>query len=102
MIALLTGISLLPVYHRGYDRAIALLLAPAAVELATENKRLAWVYALLVALWIANDTVMTHILRRWHFVPQNPVEDLLFCLVLLASLWPRPRTAFEEARLVAS
>lgn len=101
MIALLTAISLLPVYHRGYDRTIALLLAPAAVELATQSRRVAWVYALLVALWIANDTVMTHILRRWHFVPQNPVEDVLFCLVLLFGLWQR-RTAFEEARLVAS
>jgi len=34
-------------------------------------------------------------------VPQNPVEDVLFCLVLLFGLWRR-RTAFEEARLVAS
>jgi hypothetical protein len=44
---------------------------------------------------------MTHIVRRWHFVPQSPVEDVLFCLVLLASLW-RPRTAFEEQPLIAS
>jgi hypothetical protein len=102
MIALLTAISLLPVYHRGYDRVIALLLAPAAVELARQRRRLAWAYASLVTLWIANDTVMTNMLRRWHFMPQNPVEDVLFCLVLLVSLWRQRRAAFEEAPLVAS
>jgi hypothetical protein len=98
IIALLTAISLLPVYHRGYDRAIALALAPAAVEINAKSRWLAWAYALMVALWIANDTVMTHVLRRWHYMPQSPVEDVLFCALLLASLWMR----FEEPRLVAS
>ena len=98
MIALLTAISLLPVYHRGYDRVIALLLAPAAAEIAAQRRWLAWIYALLVALWVANDTAMAHVLRRWHFVPQNPVDDVAFCLVLLLSLWWQRGTAFEESR----
>src|ERR1019366_2467914 len=42
MIALATAIGLLPIYHRGYDRVIALLLVPVAVELAQTSKRLAW------------------------------------------------------------
>ncbi len=86
LIALATAISLLPVYHRGYDRVIALVLVPAAVEIARTRRGLAWLYASLVTLWIANDTIMSHILKRWHFAPQNGVEDVLFCLVLLASL----------------
>jgi hypothetical protein len=102
MIALLTAISLLPVYHRGYDRMIALLLVPAAVEIGATRRWLAWLYAAAVTLWIANDTVMSHVLKRWHFKPQNPVEDVVFCVFLLASLWePRP-ASFEESRLVAS
>lgn len=86
-IALATAISMLPVYHRGYDRVIALLLLPAAAEIAATNKRLAWLYAAILTFWVANDTIMSHILRRWRFMPQNPVEDVAFCLVLLTSLW---------------
>ena len=86
LIALATGISLLPVYHRGYDRVIALLLAPAAVEIGAETGWLAWVYAAVVTLWIANDTVMSHVLKRWHYKPQNGPEDVAFCIVMLVSL----------------
>jgi hypothetical protein len=93
MIALAVAISLLPVYHRGYDRVIALALLPAAVEIAAARRGLAWGYAALLTLWIANDTVMAHILKRWHFAPQNGPEDVAFCMALLASLWliRRPR-----------
>jgi hypothetical protein len=86
MIALGVGISLLPVYHRGYDRVIALLLVPAAVEMAATRRWLAWAYAAVVTLWIANNTVMAHVLKRWHYAPQSPVEDVVFCALLLVSL----------------
>jgi len=101
MIALATAISVLPVYHRGYDRVIALVLIPATMEVAVTSKRLSWLYAALLTLWIANDTIMSHILKRWLFEPQTPVEDVVFCTVLLASLWVLPRPA-PEAHLVAS
>jgi hypothetical protein len=91
LIALATAIALLPVYHRGYDRMIALLLAPAARELARESRRLAWLYAALVTLWVANDTVMAHVLKRWRYAPQNGLEDVLFCAVLLLALAWLPR-----------
>jgi hypothetical protein len=101
MIALLTTISLLPVYHRGYDRVIALALAPAAVELAICSKRLAWGYAAVVVFWLANNTVMAHGMKRWHLKPQNPVEELIFCGILLWSLWHASHAA-EPRILVAS
>ena len=101
MIALATAISVLPVYHRGYDRVIALVLIPAAMEIAATSRRLAWLYAALLTLWIANDTIMSHILKRWLFKPQTPVEDVVFCTVLVASLWLLPRPALDE-HLVAS
>lgn len=101
MIALATAISVLPVYHRGYDRVIALVLIPAAIEIAATHKRLAWLYAALLTLWIANDTVMSHVLKRWLFKPQTPVEDVVFCTVLLVSLWLLPRPAPAD-HLVAS
>jgi len=103
--ALLVGravaISVLPIYHRGYDRVIALVLIPAAMEIAATSKRLAWLYAALLTLWIANDTIMSHILKRWLFKPQTPVEDVVFCTVLLVSLWLLPCPAPAD-HLVAS
>ena len=101
MIALATAISVLPVYHRGYDRVIALVLIPAAMEIAATHKRVAWLYAAILTLWIANDTIMSHILKRWLFKPQNPAEDVVFCTVLLLSLWLLPRPAAAD-HLVAS
>ena len=101
MIALAVAISVLPLYHRGYDRVIAIVLVPAAVEIAATDKRLAWLYAALLTLWIANDTIMSHILKRWLFAPQTPAEDVVFCTVLLASLWLMPRPA-AGGHLVAS
>ena len=91
MIALATGISLLPVYHRGYDRVIGLLLIPAATEVAERSRWLAWVYGAVVAMWLANETVMHFALRRLTGTSQNGVEDVLFCMVLLVSLGLRER-----------
>ena len=86
LVALALAISLLPVYHRGYDRVSALLLIPAVTELAGIRKWVAWLYCALVTFWIANDTLMAHVIRRWRYKPQSPVEDVLFCLILLATL----------------
>jgi hypothetical protein len=95
MIALAVSISLMPVYHRQYDRVIALVLVPAAMEM---RPRLAWVYAVLVTLWIANDAVTEHVLRRWRYAPVNPVWEVVFCAVLLVSLWWMPHgTTTAEA-----
>lgn len=86
IIALALAISLLPVYHRGYDRSTALLLIPAATEIAASRKIAAWLYCALVAFWVASDTVMAYAVRRWRYLPQSPVEDVLFCILLLTSL----------------
>ena len=86
LVALAVSISLLPVYHRGYDRVIALVLAPAAVEVAERSRRWAWLYAAVVTVWVVNDTVTIHVLKRWRFAPQNGGEDLIFCAVLVSSL----------------
>ncbi len=99
LLALCVAISALPVYHRGYDRILGLLLAPAAFELARDRRWLAWLYALLLAFWVANDTLMAHIVRRWRFAPQNGVEDVLFCFVLLFSLWLPENAAQQPAQL---
>lgn len=106
LIALAAAISVLPIYHRGYDRVIALLLVPAAVEIgatsrAEPGRYMVWLYAALLTLWIANDTILSHILKRWLFLPQTPVEDVALCGVLLASLWLVPRPGAAE-QLVAS
>ena len=86
MVALGVAISLLPVYHRGYDRVMALLLVPAALEIGASRRGMAWVNAALVTVWVANNTVMAHVLRRWQYAPQSPVEDVVFCMLLLVSL----------------
>ena len=87
MIALGQIISLLPIYHRGYDRVVALLLIPAAVELARTRRYIAWLYAAVVAFWLTNEKVWTHVLTRLRFQPLNPVIEIAFIAVLLASLW---------------
>ena len=92
LVALALAISLLPVYHRGYDRVAALLLIPATAEIGLIRRWAAWFYGGLVAFWIANDTLMSHVLRRWRYKPQSPVEDVLFCLLLLSSLLWTSRT----------
>ena len=92
LVALALAISLLPVYHRGYDRVAALLLIPAAAELTATRRWAAWLYCGLVAFWIANDTLMAHAIRRWRYKPQSPAEDVLFCLLLLSSLLWTSRT----------
>ena len=100
IIALALAISLLPVYHRGYDRVSALLLIPAAAEIGATRKGLAWVYCALVAFWIANDTLMAHAIRRWRYKPQSPAEDVIFCLLLLTTLlWTSPARTPSTSRL---
>ncbi len=79
-------ISLLPIYHRGYDRVSALLLIPAAVELARTRRSIAWLYAVGVAFWLTNEKVWTHVLTRLRFQPLNPVIEIAIIIVLLASL----------------
>lgn len=93
VLALATLISILPIYHRGYDRVLAILLAPAAIELSRSSKPIAWLYAALVCFWVANDTLMSHVLRRWHFATQNATEELLLCALLLLSMLYTTRTA---------
>lgn len=91
MIAVGQTISLLPIYHRGYDRVIALLLLPAAIELAGTRRWLAWLYAGFIAIWLTNEKITTYIFTKLRFQPQNPVEELAFLLVLLGSLSAIPR-----------
>lgn len=102
VIALLSVISLMPVYHRGYDRVVALLLVPAAVEMERISRRLAWGYAAAVCWWVANDTVMGHVLRRWHYAAQNGAEELVICAVLLGSFWWERGREEGAGNLVAS
>ena len=100
VVALGLAISLLPVYHRGYDRVSALLLIPAAAQLGLTRKWAAWLYCALVAFWISNDTLMAHAVRRWRYKPQSPVEDVMFCMLLLASLvWTSPTRRLDSIEL---
>ncbi len=100
LVGLGLAISLLPVYHRGYDRVSALLLIPAAFEIGLTRKWVAWLYCTFVAFWIANDTLMAHAIRRWRYKPQSPVEDVLFCLLLLATLlWTSPAPRLDSIDL---
>ena len=92
LIALAVAISLLPVYHRGYDRVIALLLIPAALELWQRSRIYAWAYCTVLTIWLANDTWMAHIGKRWQSTAQNGPEGLLLSLLLLASLWSTGRS----------
>ena len=100
LVALALAISLLPVYHRGYHRVSALLLIPAAAEIFIIRKGAAWLYCTLVAFWIANDTLMSYAIRRWRYKPQSPAEDVIFCLLLLASLlWTSPTPSLDSIEL---
>jgi len=100
LVALALAISLLPFYHRGYDRVAALLLIPAAAELGVTRRWAMWLYSVLVAFWIANDTLMSHVLRRWRYKPQSPVEEVMLCLLLLASLlWTTPARRLDSIDL---
>ena len=100
LVAIALAISLLPVYHRGYDRVAALLLIPAAAELGLTRRWAVWLYCGLVSFWIANDTLMSHVVRRWRYKPQSPAEDVMFCLLLLASLlWTTPTRRLDSIEL---
>ena len=66
---------------------VALLLIPAAVEMERWSRGWAWGYAGVVCWWVANDTLMGHVLRRWHYLAQNGWEEMVICVVLLGSLW---------------
>jgi hypothetical protein len=86
MLALIVTISLLPLYHQGYDRVIVLLMAPAVVEMAQYAKRIAWGFAAVLAFWMLRDTVVSHVLRRWYMVSMNPKVELVMCAVLIWAL----------------
>jgi hypothetical protein len=60
------------------------------------------VYAALLTWWVANDTVTSHILKRWQFKPQNGIEDVLFCGVQLASLWWMRGAGEADGELIGS
>ena len=103
LLALATLISLMSLYHRGYDRVIALLLAPAAAAISIRSSKLAWLYAAMACWWIANDTLLQYGFRRWHLKTQNPAEELILCVILLASLhWMRREPSPEHALEVDS
>lgn len=100
MIALGQIISLLPVYHRGYDRVIALILIPAAAELARTRRGIAWVFAVCVAFWLTNEKVWTYVLTKLRFQPLHPLIEVAFTLVLLASLRGVTKPPAESGSIV--
>jgi hypothetical protein len=89
VLALLALLTLLPAYHRGYDRVIALLLIPAVVEIGNNSARTAQIFALLSVFWLTSDMV----LRRWVSVPVRPAAELMMIAILLVSLARRSNQA---------
>jgi hypothetical protein len=89
VLALLALLTLLPAYHRGYDRVIALLLIPAVVEIGNNSARTAQIFALLSVFWLTSDMV----LRRWVSVPVRPAAELMMIAILLVSLARRSTQA---------
>ena len=85
MLALLVLISLMPLYHRGYDRLLGLLLVPAIVELNEQARIEAWATAAMAVIWLTSDMF----LRRWISVPVRPALELIICALLLTSLRAR-------------
>ena len=85
-LALLVILSLLPVYHRHYDRMLVLLLIPAAMELERFFPRVRWLLPAITACWMLWDTVADHLLGERVILALNPIFELALCLLLLSLL----------------
>ena len=86
MLAILALLTLLPGYHRTYDRVIMLLIVPAALEMLELGPAWAAAMMALTGLWIDSDVLFLQVLRRFRETPVSPVLELALCILLLVSL----------------
>ena len=95
-LALALLVSLLPVYHRKYDRVVVLLLVPAIAELdSAGRRRLAFLVACGAALWVVYSQVFQYVGARLLKLPLSPMIELAMCGVLLWAMW-RDRAVAER------
>lgn len=86
IIAVLTLISLLATYHRGYDRLLILLIIPALWELRWRSRVLYWTLTATMFLWIFNHRILEDLSSRAATFPITAFLELAMCLLFLASL----------------
>ncbi len=99
-VALAVLLSLLPVYHRRYDRLLAILFVPAVVELfAVGRRKLAWVVSLAGMLYLLSDAIFQYRFRWLLRLPLNSLDELLLCALLLWAMWSyrAPEPAHADA-----
>ncbi len=94
IIAILVLLSLLPAYHRVFDKLLLLLLIPALWELRRCCRTLYWGMTALAFLWIFNSRLATDISPRAGLFPYTAFVEILMCITLLASFTP----SFGRAR----
>jgi hypothetical protein len=92
LLALAVVVSLLPVYHRQYDRMLVLLLVPAAAEMGRAGRLLGWMFTGLGLAWMLWDVVGDRAARGENRWALSPVLELALCAVMLLSLWPGARS----------
>ena len=84
IIAILVLLSLLPAYHRVFDKLLLLLLIPALWELR-RCRSLYWGMTALAFLWIFDHRLATDISPRAGLFPYTAFVEILMCIALLAS-----------------
>lgn len=87
MLALMEVWVLLFVYHRQYDRVMALLVVPAVVEVGRRSRVWGWGLGVLVVGWVVWDAVLERVWPGGLRVAWSPVMELLMCGWMLAALW---------------
>jgi hypothetical protein len=93
IIAILVLLSLLPAYHRIFDKLLLLLLIPALWELRRCCRTLYWGMTALTFLWIFDQRLAEDISSRATLFPYTPFVEILMCVALLASFTPSSQRA---------
>jgi len=91
MLSLVLLLSLMPMYHREYDRCLLLALAPAAMELEQDPAYKPWLLWLLpatAAVWFCSEWMLLTFLPGLQGVPLNAACTLALAGLLLWSLLP--------------
>lgn len=100
LIAVCALLTLLPIYHRQYDRILVLLVLPAILELARLPRGWMIAFSTSVAAWLLWEPLLERLLRREPAFAWSVLLELFLSVLLIASLYFERRVTAGD--LVAS